>query len=85
MHGGFWFVEVVAVLPHLVEVGVELEGGTVLVGLQLLFDGPEVDWVFDYFVVIGSCVVCFVDWGQERFCVGVALDELEDPPFLLKS
>ena len=33
VHGGFGPVEGVAVLPHLVEVGVELEGRSVSVGL----------------------------------------------------
>lgn len=84
MHGGFGSVEGVAVLPHLVEVGVELEGGSVLVGLEFFLNCLEVDWVFDYFVVVGSSVLLLVDWGQERISISVALYESEDAPFLLE-
>lgn len=84
MHGGFGPVEGVAVLPHLVEVGVELEGGSVLVGLELFFDGLEVDWVFNYFVVVGSSVLLLVDWGQKWISICVALNEPEYTPFLLE-
>lgn len=84
MHGGFRPVEGVAVLPHFVEIRMKLKRGSILIVLEFLLYGLEVDWIFDYVVIVGSSVLLLVDWGQERLSICVVLDKFEDAPFLLE-